>query len=92
MRHNALRLLTDHLRGELGRGASITKLYWSRWHRDLGELAMDVLGEDALLLGRDGGHHLHRLFLWTRCDTIYAGTDEIQRNLIARRSLGMPRG
>ena len=53
---------------------------------------MDVLGEDAVLLGGDDGHELHRLFLWTRCDTIYAGTDEIQRNLIARRALGMPRG
>ncbi len=77
--------------------AMITKLYWATWHRDLGELAMDVLGMAA----QDWSAHdpsdaerltpLHQLFLFTRSDTIYAGSNEIQRNIISERALGMPR-
>lgn len=91
MRLNALRTLTAHDGGgELGREALITKLYWATWHRDLGELAMDALGDEAGLL--DGElSDLQRLFLWSRSDTIYAGTNQIQRNIIAQRGLGLPR-
>ena len=71
----------------------ITKLFWATWHRDLGKLAMDVLGVDAEIA--DGAPYeltrLQRLFLFTRSDTIYAGSNEIQRNLIAERALGLPR-
>lgn len=91
MRLNALRTLTAHGGGAVGREALITKLFWATWHRDLGELAVDVLGEDAMLLGEDGLSELQRLFLWTRSDTIYAGTNQIQRNIIAQRGLGLPR-
>lgn len=91
MRLTALRTLSAHDRGELPREAMITKLFWATWHRDLGELAMDVLGPDAAVLREGHDHDLHRLFLWTRSDTIYAGTNEIQKNLIAQRALGMPR-
>ena len=87
MRLNALRMLTGHQDGKLSREALITKLYWANWHRDLGELAMDVLGDEAL---SERGP-LERLFLWTRCDTIYAGTNQIQRNIIGERGLGLPR-
>ena len=87
MRLNALRMLTGHQDGRLSREALITKLYWANWHRDLGELAMDVLGDEALT---ERGP-LERLFLWTRCDTIYAGTNQIQRNIIGERGLGLPR-
>jgi alkylation response protein AidB-like acyl-CoA dehydrogenase len=52
---------------------------------------MDVLGPDAAVRREGHDHDLHRLFLWTRSDTIYAGTNEIQKNLIAQRALGMPR-
>ncbi len=92
MRLNALRMLTQMEGGALGREAMITKLYWATWHRDLGELAMDVLGEDGMLMAGDDLHPLQRLFLWTRCDTIYAGSNQIQRNIIAERALGLPRG
>lgn len=92
MRLNALRMLTQMEGGTLGREAMITKLYWATWHRDLGELAMDVLGEDGMLMAGDDLHPLQRLFLWTRCDTIYAGSNQIQRNIIAERALGLPRG
>jgi len=92
MRLNALRMLTQMEGGVLSREAMITKLYWATWHRDLGELAMDVLGDDGILQAGDALHPLQRLFLWTRCDTIYAGSNQIQRNIIAERALGLPRG
>ncbi len=96
MRLHALRTLSAMQGGHLGPGggreASISKLYWASWHRALGELAMDVVGADAELL--EGAPYelsvLQRLFLFSRADTIYAGTNEIQRNLIAERALGLP--
>jgi len=92
MRLNALRTLSVHDGGELPRAAMITKLFWATWHRDLGELAMDVLGHGGLVQAETGVvEELQRLFLWTRSDTIYAGTNQIQRNIIALRGLGLPR-
>jgi alkylation response protein AidB-like acyl-CoA dehydrogenase len=71
--------------------ASIAKLYWSHWHRDVGELAMDVLGADALVGDDRSGElsDLQRLFLFSRADTIYAGSSEIKRNIIGERVLGL---
>ena len=68
--------------------ASVLKVLWSRWHRALGELAMDVHGADSMLAADDAWQ---RLFLFSRADTIYGGSDEIQRNIIATRALGLPR-
>jgi len=90
MRLNALRTLSAHDAGELPRAAMVQKLYWATWHRDLGELAMDVLQESCALTD-PAYEDLHRLFLWSRSDTIYAGTNQIQRNIIATRALGLPR-
>ena len=93
MRYNALRMLTNADRAELGGEALITKLYWATWHRDLGKLAMDVLGAQAEI-AEDLPYELsglQRMFLFTRSDTIYAGTNQIQRNIIAERALGLPR-
>jgi alkylation response protein AidB-like acyl-CoA dehydrogenase len=74
------------------RAAFIAKYAWSNWRRDLGELAMDVLGVQGLVDGQDNDTaRLQRLWLESRADTIYAGTNEIQLNLIAERALGMPR-
>jgi alkylation response protein AidB-like acyl-CoA dehydrogenase len=76
-----------------GTEASIAKLLWARWHQRLGELAVDVAGAGATLAGP--GYDLsdaQRLFLHTRSDTIYGGSSEIQRNIIAGRGLGLPRG
>jgi len=69
----------------------ITKLYWATWHRDLGKLAMDVMGLESEIAGEDELTDLQRLFLFTRSDTIYAGTNEIQRNIIGERALGLPK-
>jgi alkylation response protein AidB-like acyl-CoA dehydrogenase len=97
MRLNALRGLSQLTGGEdssAGGGAgSIAKLVWAGWHRRLGELAMEVLGAGGLTAAgapRDLDEW-QRLFLFTRSDTIYGGSDEIQRNILAERVLGLPR-
>ncbi|WP_431024932.1 acyl-CoA dehydrogenase family protein [Halomonas sp. H5] len=93
MRYNALRMLSGPQDGSLKPEAMIYKLDWSSWHVELGKLAMDILGDEAEILeaapyelGR-----LQSLFLFSRADTIYGGTSEIQRNIIAERALGLPR-
>ena len=93
MRYGALRMLsqTDHSKID---GAALTyKIQWASWRRNLGELAMDVLGQAAEVA--EGAEYewdtLPNLFLYSRADTIYGGTNQIQRNLIAERGLGMPR-
>ena len=74
------------------RALSVSKYAWSTWRRNLGELAMDVLGPVADLDDGDPLHHsLRQLWLSSRADTIYAGSNEIQFNLMAERALGMPR-
>jgi alkylation response protein AidB-like acyl-CoA dehydrogenase len=93
LRFNALRTLHSIADGTPGPEASISKLQWATWHRDLGELAMDVQGMDATIADGDGYDlsTLQRLFLFTRADTIYGGSNEIQRNVIGERALGLPR-
>jgi alkylation response protein AidB-like acyl-CoA dehydrogenase len=80
----------------LGPEASIGKLFWTTWHRNFGETAMKVLGADALVVDdtADGTYELddlHRIFMASRAETIYAGASEIQRNIIGERVLGLPR-
>jgi alkylation response protein AidB-like acyl-CoA dehydrogenase len=97
MKYNGLRMLTDLVKkGVLGPSSSIGKLYWSNWHRTLGERAMHVLGPDAgVIPGVPGpGYELDELqsiFMVSRAETIYAGASEIQRNIIGERVLGLPR-
>lgn len=98
MKYNGLRMLTSLVHtGVLGPEASIGKLYWSNWHRDLGETAMEVLGAEAMLVGGEPGTGEYELdevrlnFLASRAETIYAGSSEIQRNIIGERVLGLPR-
>ncbi|WP_395109208.1 acyl-CoA dehydrogenase family protein [Actinomadura sp. SCN-SB] len=93
MRLNATRTMAGIAAGAPGPESSISKLVWGTWHRELGELAMDVLGA-AGLVARGEPYDLdewQRLFLFSRADTIYAGSNEIQRNIIAERVLGLPR-
>ena len=86
MRAHALRTI-----GGTGHEASVTKLVWATWHRSLGELAMDVLGAAGLVAPAGELTEWQRLFLFSRADTIYGGSNEIQRNIIAERILGLPR-
>jgi alkylation response protein AidB-like acyl-CoA dehydrogenase len=94
MRWNALRSMSR--RGVPGPEASISKLFWGTWHRDLGELMVDLQGADGMI-GEErpaDGYHLtleQKLFLFTRADTIYGGSNEIQRNVLGERVLGLPR-
>ncbi|MPY82178.1 MAG: acyl-CoA dehydrogenase [Actinophytocola sp.] len=73
--------------GELGPESSVNKLFWSQLDLDLHETALDVLGPEAELRGDwlDG-------WLFSLAGPIYGGTDQIQRNTIAERLLGLPRG
>ena len=92
MRYNSMRMLSGD-NSTLQKEALIYKLFWATWHRDLGELAMDVMGAEANMLDA-APYELNRLqsmFLFTRSDTIYGGTNEIQKNIIAERGLGMPK-
>jgi alkylation response protein AidB-like acyl-CoA dehydrogenase len=78
--------------GVMGPGQdSVSKLLWANWHRDLGEIAMDVLGRDGLTLTDGDFDEWQRLYLFSRADTIYGGSNEVQRNIIAERVLGLPR-
>ncbi|MGB3169712.1 MAG: acyl-CoA dehydrogenase family protein [Rhodococcus sp. (in: high G+C Gram-positive bacteria)] len=70
---------------------SISKLLWANWHRGLGELAMDVVGAPSMVAPDGELDEWQRLFLFTRADTIYGGSNEIQRNIISERVLGLPR-
>jgi len=97
----------DTLDGDDDTEASVLKILWSRWHRNVGELAMEVLGAPSMIVsagpgGRPpqtppAGHEPYdlddwqRLFLFSRADTIYGGSDEIQHDIIATRALGLPR-
>jgi alkylation response protein AidB-like acyl-CoA dehydrogenase len=92
MKYTALRSLSSLEEGTLTRETSISKLYWATLHRELGRLAMDVLGPEAELAA-DGPYDLtlaQRIFLFTRADTIYGGSNQIQRNVIGERALGLP--
>ena len=92
MREQVLAMLSGETDPAAG-GASAVKLIWSRWHRDLGELAMDILGP-ASMLAQGPPYDLddwQRLYLFSRADTIYGGSAEIQRGIIADRALGLPR-
>ncbi len=95
-----LRLRGLHVATQLERGqdpgfeASVTKLHWSETHQDLGELFADVTGLAGHVADPDvdSDHtHLRRMFLWSRAETIFGGTSQIQRNVIAERLLGLPR-
>ena len=93
MRAHALRVLAADPATATGAEPSVLKLLWSRWHQDLGELAMEVLGAPSMV-ARGAPYDLddwQRLFLFSRADTIYGGSDEIQRGIIAERALGLPR-
>ncbi|KOV66244.1 acyl-CoA dehydrogenase family protein [Streptomyces sp. MMG1121] len=95
MRWNALRTLGGS--GDPG-APSVAKLLWAGWHQRLGELAVRVRGAAAAVgpvdwspaapYELDADQHL---FLFSRADTIYGGSDQVQRTIIAERVLGLPR-
>jgi alkylation response protein AidB-like acyl-CoA dehydrogenase len=94
MRYSGYRTVTRIAhRGSPGPESSAGKLQWSTWHQEMGELAADLLGPDVTLRLADDDHfaELQHSFLFSRADTIYAGSSEVQRNIIGERVLGLPR-
>jgi alkylation response protein AidB-like acyl-CoA dehydrogenase len=92
MRLTGLRTVSQLIRGvSPGAESSIGKLHWSKWHQRLGELEMDLMGADGQIL-TDGllGDYQYT-FQFSRAHTIYAGSSEIQRNIVGERVLGLPR-
>ena len=98
MKLNAMRSMSSD--GVPGPEASISKLFWGTWHRDLGELMIDLQGVHGVVaepggeFSDDDSYPLsleQKLFLFTRSDTIYGGSNEIQRNVLGERVLGLPR-
>lgn len=107
MRYNGMRVLTRFLQGHHpGPDAAIGKLYWSEYHQLVTELAVDILGADALApTGRgpstafqtdDAGapnssNSWVGTFLNARAGTIYAGSSQVQRNIVGEMVLGLPK-
>ncbi|MBN39339.1 MAG: acyl-CoA dehydrogenase [Acidimicrobiaceae bacterium] len=102
LRFNQLRMLTALVAdGVPGAEQSIGKLFWASWHRKLGELWMEVRGTSGMVAAPDGhgGHEgiplvldkEQRTFLYSRAHTIYGGSNQIQRNIIGERVLGLPK-
>jgi len=96
VRYTAYRNITQVLRtGVPGPEGSILKIFWSELEQRLKDTAIEILGPFGMLPKEDertvdGGFWFHEL-LWSRSSTIYAGTSEVQRNIIAQRVLGLPR-
>jgi alkylation response protein AidB-like acyl-CoA dehydrogenase len=103
-RYAALRILSALEKGESpGPAASITKLSYSEFEKRYHELAQEILGPwgQAMAGGPDGFSEIDTssgepgtwaaAFLWSRAGTIYAGSSEIQRNIIGERVLGLPK-
>jgi alkylation response protein AidB-like acyl-CoA dehydrogenase len=107
MRFLGLRILTGVLRdGKLGPEASVSKLYWSEYHQRVTRLALDILGADVMAIeGRlplrayrtDDPGAPNTTGSWVGAaynavaGTIYAGTSEVQRNILGEAVLGLPR-
>ena len=77
--------------GTQGRVGAISKLQWSTWHQRLGELSMDLMGQEGLILADGENDDRQYSFLFSRAETIFAGTSEIHRNIVSERMLGLPR-
>jgi alkylation response protein AidB-like acyl-CoA dehydrogenase len=95
MRYGGMRILGGMLDPDQpGPHPSVSKLFWSEYHKRFGELAISLLGPEALIRPSGEGYPTTRwqaLFLATRSETILSGTSEIQRRIIGDRVLGLPR-
>ena len=81
--------------GQPGPEGSTLKLLWSELDQRVKDLALEILGPAGLVAAGDAcavdGGAWGAAWLWSRASTLYAGTSEIQRNIIAQRVLGLPR-
>ncbi|MEZ5259759.1 MAG: acyl-CoA dehydrogenase family protein [Ilumatobacteraceae bacterium] len=107
MRFLSYKALTSFLHGhQPGADASIGKLFWSHYHQEITELAIDILGADALVptgqapqqvFGTDAPGSPNDSANWTgvffnaRAGTIYAGTSQVQKGIVGEQILGLPK-
>lgn len=107
MRYSGMRVLTQFLKGHHpGPDAAISKLYWSEYHKIVTELAVDIYGAEGMTIsGREPSSAFGaddagapnttgswvNTFLNARAGTIYAGSSQIQRNIIGEMVLGLPK-
>jgi alkylation response protein AidB-like acyl-CoA dehydrogenase len=107
MRYSGMRVLTQFLAGaHPGPDGAISKLFWSEYHLTVTELAVDILGAEAMVpSGRQPSSAFQTddagapnssaswvgTFLNARAGTIYAGSSQIQRNIIGEMVLGLPK-
>jgi alkylation response protein AidB-like acyl-CoA dehydrogenase len=95
MKFSGLRTLAQLAAGrQPGPEASLVKLFWSEYWRRVGEIAVGIEGSEAMLRPSGANYptdHWQDLFLAARAGTIYAGSNEIQRNIIGERVLGLPK-
>lgn len=94
LRYHGLKTISQLLNeGKLGPEASLQKLFWSTMHSNMGKLGLEILGEEGPYIGKEsiGRGVLQEIDFGSRGETIYAGTTQIQKNIIAERVLGMPR-
>jgi alkylation response protein AidB-like acyl-CoA dehydrogenase len=90
LKHQALRTLSNDAASSTGVEANVNTLVWANRHRGHGELARRIGGPASLVVYEELDP-LQSLFLFTRADTIYGGSSEVQRNIIAERHWGLPR-
>jgi len=106
MRLLGMRTLTKFLAGgHPGPGESTFKLYWSEYHKRITELSLDILGPAAMTPEGGALTSFHAdlpgtdndaaswvgTFYNARSGTIYAGTSQVQRNIIGELVLGLPK-
>ena len=94
----AYNLASYHTVGRVAKGATIgaeastNKIFWSELDVAMHETAMRILGPQAELTGDPEAHDWLEGFMFAQAGPIYAGTNEIQRNIVAERMLGLPKG
>jgi alkylation response protein AidB-like acyl-CoA dehydrogenase len=94
LKYHSWHILTQTSQGkDLGFEASMTKLFWAQTFRDLSDVYSDVVGPGFQTAGKPGlsRQELTTMALWSRSCTIWGGSNEVQRTIIAERVLGLPR-
>ena len=94
LKYHSWHILTQTSQGrDLGFEASMTKLMWAETFRDLSDVYSDVVGPEFQVAGNPGisRQELTTMALWSRSCTIWGGSSEVQRNVVAERVLGLPR-
>ena len=93
MRYLTLRTVAGLMNGGTpGAETSLLKLVWPKWHQELGEIEMDLLGARSQVVGENYElDPFQRTHLLSRAESIYGGTRQIHLNIAAERLLGLPR-